>query len=509
MNPLMKKIKESVLSVFPIMIIVIVLNLVQLISLTLSEVVVFITACVLMVFGMGLFTLGTDSAMSPMGQYIGHGVIKSKKMWLLIVTSFLIGVFITIAEPDLSVLASQVPTDDTLFIIVVALGVGIMLVLSLLRIFLKISLRTMLVLFYALAFLLVVFVDPRFIPLSFDSGGVTTGPMTVPFIMAIGAGVAASLGGNHVKEDSFGFIAICSIGPIVAVLFMNLFASGDVTIDHTSMIEGNVDSISALFFHGSLPFLLDVLKSLLPIVIFFVIFEILFLKLPKNRMMKLGVGVLEAFLGLSIFLTAVNVGVAPIGARIGNQIAESSYTWILIPLGILFGMVVVLAEPAVHVLNKQVEEITGGTVTSKTMLISLAIGVGSSIGLAMIRILFPFSILWYLIPGYVISLALAFFVPKMYTAIAFDAGGVASGPLTAGFILPIAISASSVLALGNADQVLLSAFGVVAMVAMAPLLTVQIVGFIAYQKQKKKSHVWSQASSMPMGEDNEIIEFDF
>ena len=212
------------------------------------------------------------------------------------------------------------------------------------------------------------------------------------------------------------------------------------------------------------------------IVGFFLICQFLFLKLPIRKLLQIGIGVAFTYVGLVIFLTGVNVGFMPIGYKLGTSLAKLSPS-VLIPFGLVIGVLVVLAEPAIHVLNKQVEEVTGGYVTRKAMILCLCIGVGASIALSMVRIVFDFSIVYYVIPGYFISLALSLFVPPVYTAIAFDSGGVASGPMTSGFILPLAIGAC--VGVQGTEAVLRDAFGVVALVAMTPLITIQLLGFRA------------------------------
>lgn len=480
---LLEKIKESLLSILPITMIVLLLHMTKISVLTPKELKLFIFGAVLMIIGMGLFTLGANVAMTPMGQHIGEVFIKSKKLWFLILSSLALGILITLAEPDLSVLANQVPVNSTVLIITVALGVGLFLVLALLRIIFKINLTLLLMIFYGLIFLLCIFVQPEFLPMAFDSGGVTTGPITVPFIMALGVGTATLAGDHQTKENSFGLIALCSIGPILAVFILGLFFKGTPTYIEETMDLSS--SILHMFFHGFMEYTKDVSIALAPIVLFFFIFQAIFIHLPKKRLIKILIGILYTYLGLILFLTAVNIGFMPAGVSIGKNIGSSSYAWVLIPLGLLMGLVVVLAEPAIHVLNKQVEELSGGTISKRSMLVGLSLGVGLSIALSMIRILFGFSILWYILPGYFISLLLTFFVPKIYTAIAFDSGGVASGPMTAGFILPFAVGACSVI-LGE-SRIMEGAFGIVAMVAMTPLVTIQLLGFISVLKQKKAS----------------------
>ena len=476
---LIHKIKEALISVLPVTLIVVLLNFTPLVNFEIKEIVVFVVSAFLLILGIGLFSLGADLAMTPMGTQVGSGLTKSKSMKLLLMISFALGLFITIAEPDLTVLAGQVADviNPTLLIVAVGVGVGLFLVISVLKIIFKRQLASLLMFFYMLLFALTTFVivggNEEFLALAFDSGGVTTGPITVPFIMALGVGIATTIGGKHSNENSFGLIALCSVGPILAVMLLGVTINGEISyaIPNYEIAE---DVVAAFFSHlGSVA--KEVLLALGLIVGFFFIIDFIFLKLPKKKIIQILFGIAFTYVGLVIFLTSVNVGFMPIGYKMGYQLREAG-DGVLAVAGFILGLVVVLAEPAVHVLNKQVEEITDGNVSKKSMLIALSVGVGISICLSMIRIIFDFSILYYLVPGYFISLGLSFFVPRMYTAIAFDSGGVASGPLTSTFILPFAIGACMAFC-PDGSKVLTDAFGVVAMVAMTPLITIQLLGF--------------------------------
>ena len=346
------------------------------------------------------------------------------------------------------------------------------------------------------------------IPLSFDSGGVTTGPITVPFIMALGVGISATIGGRDANENSFGLIALCSAGPIIAEMALSLTTSGELGSYDTSIYEiGNY--IGSNFGLTVLNTVKEVALALALIVAFFLVLQFTVLKLPKQKLIRIAIGIGYTFFGLVIFLIAVKVGFMPVGFKIGTQIAQSNQT-LLVVLGLILGMVVVLAEPAVHVLNKQVEEITNGGVKKIEMLVALSVAVGISIGLSAIRMIFNFSILFYLIPGYLISLGLSFFVPKIYTAIAFDSGGVASGPLTSSFILPLIIGAGGVILEANGtgghyQSIYGLAFGVVAMVAMTPLITIQLLGFKAVMSAKVRAKITMRR--IIAADDEQIIYF--
>ena len=456
-----------------------------------------------MIIGITLFNLGADMAMTPMGEQIGSGLTKSRKVMLLLFVVFVMGLLVTMAEPDLSVLANQVSAiiNETLLIVLVGLSVGLFLLVAVIKVVFKKDLASLLffayLLTFALAALLIETGKGDVIALAFDSGGVTTGPITVPFIMALGVGVATVIGGKHANENSFGLIALCSVGPMIAVIFLALGSSGDLAYilsDYSLNLAG--------IGHVLLKTFIDVLKALGLIVVFFFVLQFTILKLPKTRLVNIGIGIGFTFVGLIIFLMAVEIGFMPIGFKLGQELAKLD-GHVIVMVGIILGAVVVLAEPAVHVLNKQVADITEGTVSKKSMMIALSLGVGISIGLSMLRIIFKFSILYYLIPGYILSLALSFFVPKMYTAIAFDSGGVASGPLTSSFILPLAIGVCSTL--NGEEDVLSLGFGIVAMVAMTPLITIQLLGFRAVMAKTVRTKLTMKR--ILEADDEQIIDF--
>ena len=506
MSVLLKKIKEALVSVLPVAAIVCLLNLTPLVHFTGLEIGVFLVSAVFLILGIGLFSMGADMAMTPMGEYTGAGLTKSKKLLLLVSVCFLMGLLITVAEPDLTVLAGQVKDvlNSTLLIICVGVGVGMFLVLSVLKMVFHKPLSSMLLYFYMILFALAAFVlaaeNGEFLPMSFDSGGVTTGPITVPFIMALGVGIAASIGGKDVSENSFGLIAMCSVGPILAVMLLGATADGEITYQVPNYAIEN--GLGLALVEKILHTLKEVGIALGLIVTFFVILQITVLKLPRRKLGQIAVGIAYTFFGLVIFLTAVSVGFMPIGYKLGCELANL-HPAILVTAGFILGMVVVLAEPAVHVLNKQVEDITSGSVSKTSMMVALSLGVGVSLALSMLRIIFDFSILYYVIPGYLLSLGLSFFVPGIYTAIAFDSGGVASGPLTSGFILPLALGACCILQ--GEGKVLADGFGIVAMVAMTPLITIQLLGFRAVVHKKVRDRI--AMKRILSDDDEQIIRF--
>ena len=479
---LLEKLKESLGAVLPIIGIVLVLCF-SIAPIPNSVLMTFVVGAVLLIIGMMFFTLGAEMAMTPMGERIGTKLTNTRKISVVIVLCFILGFIITISEPDLQVLAEQVPSiPNYTLIIAVATGVGIFLVAAVLRMLFGIPLAHMLLILYPIIFILASIVPQDFLTVAFDSGGVTTGPMTVPFIMALGIGFSAVRSDKHAENDSFGLVALCSVGPILAVLLLGLlYHPGESGYEQTMIVKtDNSVEMWQLFQEGLPYYMKEMLISLLPIILFFFIFQIVSLHLHKKTLVKIIIGIIYTYIGLVLFLTGVNVGFMPAGNYLGQVIVGLSYPWIIVPIGMLIGYFIVKAEPAVYVLTEQVEELTSGAISAKAMGMSLSIGVAFSLGLAMVRVLTGISILWFLLPGYAVALGLTFFVPKIFTAIAFDSGGVASGPMTATFLLPFSMGACEALG-GN---VVTDAFGVVAMVAMTPLITIQILGLI-YQIQEQ------------------------
>lgn len=485
------KIKEASLSVLPIALLIMILNFTPLLDLSIKEVITFVISTIGLIIGISLFNMGADLGIEPMGQQVGSTLVKTKKMKLILLVCFVLGVLITIAEPDLTVLANQlknaIPSilniaGNIVLIVSIGLGVGIFLVIGVLKIIVKKDLSQILLFFYmvlfAIASILIFNGNGSFLAISFDSGGVTTGPVTVPFIMALGVGFSLTIGGRDSKENSFGLIALSSIGPIIVVILLGL-AIKNSDLEHLSnLYSSNINEEYELNIE---PFniFIKLMHNLRSIIIalglvfwFFFVINLIYIKLPKKNIRLILFGLLYVLIGLSIFLTCAEIGYLPLGFKIGQQLANNKVALAII--GFIIGMLTVLAEPAVHVLTHSVDSVTMGAISKKTLLIALSIGVGISIMLSMIRIIFNFSILYYVIPGYLISFGLSFFVPKIYTAIAFDSGGVASGPLTTSFILPLAIGACSILC---SDNIFNNGYGIVAMVAMTPLITIQLLGF--------------------------------
>ncbi len=483
-----KKLKEALSSVLPITVIVLILCF-FVTPVPTNALMAFILGAVMLTIGFGLFTLGAEMAMITFGEKVGAHMTKTRKIWVIVLIAFVIGVMITASEPSLQVLAEQVPYISTpVLIILVALGVGVFLIVAVLRILFAIRLSYVLMFFYAVVLVLAFFVPDSFIPVAFDSGGVATGAMTVPFIMALGIGISSIRSDKDAESDSFGLIALALIGPIIAVLLLSFFYNVDSGAYVPPVLPDAKDSVELWrIFTKNIPHQMkQMLIAVAPIVLFFFVFTLLTSKPTKSRFVRVLVGFVYTYIGLVLFLTGVNVGFMPVGSYLGNILAQKETNWIIVPIAMVMGYFIITAEPAVQVLNRQVEEITAGAISRRAMNASLSIGVSLSLGLAMLRILASVSIMWFIVPGYFIALLLTFFAPNLFTSIAFDSGGVASGPLTATFLLPFAIGAAE----GTSGDVVASAFGLVAMVTMTPLITIQVMGL--YYKLKVSKQVKEQ-----------------
>lgn len=492
---LKEKIVESLSSVLPVTCIVLILCI-TITPMPLDPLMLFLVGATLLTVGMGFFTLGVDMSMMIVGEKAGNHLAKSKRLPLIIFTCFLVGFIITIAEPDLQVLAKQTPAvPDMVLILCVALGVGVFLALSFLKILFGWNLSKILVICYSVLFLTSIFVPKEFLAVAFDSGGVTTGPVTVPFIMALGIGLSAIGRSKDSDSDSFGLLALCSVGPVLSVMILGLVYQSSASAYEPMVLPSIANSQDLwMAFQSQLPaYAWQVFWALMPILLFFLVFQVFFLKLRVRQLIKILVGLIYSYIGLTLFLTGVNVGFMPAGNYIGHKLASLPYHWIMIPIGMLIGYFIVKAEPAVQVLNKQVAEVTGGAISEKTMMTGLSIGMAISLGLSIFRVMTALPLLMFLIPGYALALGLSFVVPPVFTAIAFDSGGVASGTMTAAFLLPLTMGICEALG-GN---IVTDAFGIVAMVAMTPLVIIQLMG-VSYHYKTKRAGVNENVPSLDM-----------
>ena len=482
---LKEKIRESLSAVLPITGIVLMLSI-FVIPMELGSVVMFLTGALMLIVGMGFFQLGAEMAMTPLGEGVGVQISKMKKLLTVLLTGFLMGVIITVSEPDLQVLAGQVPSvPNMVLIMTVAVGVGLFLALAIVRIRYKISLSMLLIVCYLTLILVSMFVPKEFLAVAFDSGGVTTGPMTVPFIMAMGVGLASVRSDKNAANDSFGLVALSSVGPILAVLILGCFfkpTEAAYTLTDVATVVTTQD-VARVFAQGLPLYAREVLLSLVPILWVLLIFQWLTHRYHGLQIKRIIIGFGYTYIGLVLFLCGANVGFAPVGAYLGKELAGLSLRWILVPIGALIGYYIVKAEPAIQVLNHQVEAVTNGAISVKMMNRCMQIGVAASVGLAMLRVLTGISIQWFVIPGYIIALVLSRMVPDIFIGIAFDSGGVASGPMTSTFLLPLSIGVCEALG-GN---LMTDAFGVVALVALTPLIAIQLMGLVYKLKTAKRT----------------------
>ncbi len=502
---LLNKLKESSLSIIPLVGIIIFLSL-TIVNIETNYIFNLLFCALLLVLGMGLFTLGADNSMLKIGRKIGTSISKSKKIWMMVVTSLVVGIVITIAEPDLAVLAAQVASiNKWVFMGVVALGTGIFLAIAILRTIFNIPLGWLLGGCYALILVLSFFVPNTFVPISFDASGVTTGAVSVPFLVSFGFGISSIKTGKTSENDNFGTIALCSTGPIIAVMLMGLFSpKSEIAAKVLEAVPfKNFGEIFTRMGAVSLEFMVDVAAVLVPITIIFFLFQFdKKIKTPVQQLAQIIVGLLYTYVGIVIFLTGVTSGLLPMGVLLGNKISALSYNWILIPIAIVMGLFMIIAEPSVHILNKQIEDLTGGLIRSKTMMITISIGVSIAFALAVIRAMYDIPFLYIIVPIYVVILALLIFTPEMFTGISFDSGGVACGTMSSAFVLPFIMGTCQTLG----TNVTLNSFGNLAIVAAIPILAIQILGLIyklAHRKKKPVPVIPRQRA------DVRIIEFDY
>ena len=495
----LSKLFEAAISVVPISLIVIVIFGLQFSEvmpsgmISTNMLVTFLICLIFLILGMATFSFGSEISMSKVGQYIGASITKKQSIVFMIVISFLLGTMITIAEPDLTVLGDMLESaiNPWLLKIFIGVGVGIFLVIGLLRIVFQQNLKMWLLFFYFIIFGLGCFLDGKngeaIISIAFDSGGVTTGPVTVPFLLTFGAGVAAVRGGKNASSDSFGITGICSIGPLVTTMLLFLIASNFIdftdfknTIDSNSLLGEVISSVC-----------LEVLLAVAPLFIFFLVYQAIFIKLPLKELLKIILGFVYTYIGLAVFVSAAKYGLIPVsytlGTNLGDPVHGGQYSYLLIILAIFIGCAVVLVEPGVHILNKQVEEVSGGTISKNKMLITLCLGVAMSVVLEVVREVYGhFSIIYYYVPIYMLSMGLSFVVPDIYTAIAFDSGGVASGTMSSCFVLPFIMGIASIIGEN-------SGFGVIGLLSAMPIICIQLLGLestikihLRYREVRKK-----------------------
>lgn len=512
---------SSTLSIVPMIAIILILHFTGLAKITYendnSNIWLILIGMIILIVGLALFQIGASSSLAKVGEYMGSSLSKQKNLFIVIIFSFALGLLITCAEPSILIVSKQVtivpgPLNAVLLVGGIALGVGIFVVIGVLRIIYHKPLKLWYIFFYGLTFMLIslIAIDPerrQLLPFIFDAGGVTTGSATVPFILALGAGVATVRGGKNATNDSFGLVGMASVGPIISTALLIMI---NASVPPYEVATSTDMSILARFLDAFIPSStgygssIEVLIAIAPILLIFFIYNFIYMKLPKNKIIKLLIGFAYTYIGLALFLSATNASMSPIGSIVGQNLASQNDA-IIVLIAFVIGLVTIICEPAVHVLTKQIENVSDGRITKITVLLTLSLGVGIAIGLAALRAVLKFSVLYIIVPGYAIILALSFLCPDIYTAIAFDSGGTASGPMAASFVLPMIIGIVVNRAGGSGEDVYEYGFGVVAMIAMTPIIALQILGIMQKIKtdhayKVMRSHVYSI-------EDAQIINF--
>lgn len=522
---LLKVFFESSLSIVPIILIILLLSLTGLTPLEGGwDYLLLVIGALVLIVGLSIFSIGSSRSLSKVGEHMGASLSKQSNMWIVIVVAFLLGALVTCAEPSIMILAEQTPIDSWLLILLISVGVGIFVVLGVIRVFKRQSLKWWLIVLYGIVFALCLLVDHReFMPLIFDASGATTGSATVPFLLSLGSGVAMVRAGKNAKEESFGLIAISSVGPIISMVIMAIFISSgakQVPYELTTIQLSNNSDILSRFVSAIFPTfsstgeiltygtIFEVLIAILPIAVVFFIYQSIFIKLPKGELIRIALGFLYAYLGLALFLGAVSAVMMPFGIYIGKLLGLQN-EWLIIFIFFVIGLVSIMCEPAIHVLTKQIEQVSDGGIKKSSVLLTLSIGVGIAIALCAIRAIFNFPILYYIIPGYLISVGLTFFSPSLFSALAFDSGGVASGPMTVSFLLPLTIGMTMSYANGGNlmynNDVLTRCFGVIAMVALTPIISIQLLGILINYKKVRRQFIYQK--QLLHVYDNEVIHF--
>lgn len=489
MNILKEKFLEVVRSVLPIVLLVLLIHFIF-VPLPGSSLAGFLLGALIIVIGLTIFLTGIDIAMEPIGSYMGKGIALSNKIIVLILAGLLLGFFISAAEPSLTVLGNQIATvtggavSSAFIVIVVSLGIAVMVVVGLLRIVYSLSIIPILTAAYALILLLSFFTSNEFLSISFDASGATTGSVTVPFLLALSSGIATlRKSSKNAGEDRFGLVAIASTGAILSVMLVNIISPTEELSGSLDIVMGTEQGLFLDFLSQILSQLVEVLIAILPIVILFGLYQFISLKLSKRKIRRIWLGVLYTYIGLVLFLAGVNAGFMNVGSLIGYTLAEQESYVLLCGIGFAMGFLSILAEPAVSVLTRQIGQATSGAIKPFAVLMTLSVGVGLAILLSSMRLIFVGLELWHLLlPGYLLAISLSYIIPKRFVGMSFDAGGVASGPMTATFIL--AFIQGSAEAIPHAS-VLIDGFGMIALVALMPILSLQIFGYIYHLKSLK------------------------
>lgn len=494
--------KESIFAVLPISIIVTALCF-TIAPISISVFSKFMIGVVMLILGMSLFSLGAETSMETVGSRIGSHISSKKNIFIISILIVIIGAIVVFAEPDLLLFSEQIHEIPTqIMITTVAIGSGVLLSAAFIRIVFNINIKYILMVLYGIAFALSIFVPKEFWAIAFDAGGVATGAISVPFIVALGAGATSIRSDKNAESDSFGLLAICSIGPVIAVMILGLLYNVTGSYYGTISMANEIatsQEIWAEFKYAMPEFAMQVATSLLPIAIIFLLYRIFAFKMTAKETIRIFIGMIYTFIGLVLFLVGANIGFMPTGKLLGEVLANSDMSYLIVPISMLIGYFMVKAEPAVMVLVKQISDITDGAISEKLMMVSQEIGLAIAIGLAMVRIIFNISILWILVPCYLIAFVLSYITPNIFTSIAFDSGGVASGTMTAVFLIPFSMGICQ----SFGGNILVDAFGIVAIAAAVPVICIQIVGLMYKHKVNKQKEI------IKVIDKEEIIELEW
>lgn len=474
---LLRKFKEVGVAMLPIVVIALILNF-TVVHMSNEVLMQFLIGTLLVYVGQVIFLVGVDNSLVSIGHLVGIQIVKYKKIFIVLLLVGIFGFVATVADPDVTILSNQLheinnDIPQLMLICFVGVGVGVYVVIFTLKTILKIKLKYITIASFIIIFVLCFFAPSNFIAFAFDSGGVTTGPITVPIILALGIGIA-SLSGRH-SEDSFGVVSLSAIGPIIAVLILGIIFK-DSSVDQVVISFSNSD-----FGNIWLSTMQQIAIGIAPITLVFLIFNFISIKLSRKKLYRIISGTLITYIGLVLFLSGVTYGFSEAGYMIGNSIGKTDFYQIIIPIGVVLGFAIAFTEPGVKVLGQQVELLTSGHIRKKVLFIFLAIGLGLAMLVSMLRVIYQFHILYVVVPGYIIILILQFVVSDEFVGIGFDSGAVASGPMSATFLLPIAVGLCDALN----HQVLSDAYGIIALISLFPILMVLLLGLIYKLKTKK------------------------
>ncbi len=493
MNALSAKLKETTLSVVPIAVVVLLLHL-TLVPLPGMMLPRFALGAVTVILGLSLFLLGVDVGIAPLGRVIAKQVVKSGRFTVVMGVTFVLGFLLTMAEPDILIYAAQVNNltggvvSSLLLMVVVSLGLAVMLCLGMVRILRMWRLKTVLVLAYGLVVVLALVAPAEYLAIAFDASGATTGPLTVPVVLALAAGVAAmkrdARGG---QGAAFGLVAIACVGAIVALqLTAIVLPLGDLPASVPAVRPDTTRIIEPLLAH--LPHEAQaVFLALIPLVALFLIGDVASFRLPRATRARILSGIVMTFLGLTLFLTGANGGFMDVGRLVGSQLAKHGHPAVLLGVAFALGFLAVLAEPAVHVLTEQVQDVTSGSVRRTTVMGAMALGVGLAVMLSTLRLVVAGLELWHLLTaGYILALGLTFLSSELFGGLAFDGGGVAPGPMVTTFVLAFAQGGAT--GSPGADPVV-DGLGLISMVALMPPIAIQLLGILFSARARMRTNL--------------------